>query len=84
MLAPASDAILSNGVFHMLSGPAEMPAPAPTFVNAAEENFVKPEFETIAIAGLSVTMFLNEPFHTQVQSCRCRPPVCSFDNLYMI
>ena len=57
--APAPDAMLSNGVFHTWCGPAEMPASAPTFGNAVGTT-----------AGLSVTMFLNEPFHTQVESCR--------------
>ena len=31
-------------------------------------------------AGLSVTMFLNEPFHTQVKSFRWRSSVCYFDS----
>ena len=66
--APAPDSMLSNGVFHTLSGPAEMPAPAPTFGNPAGENLDMPEVRTTA--GLSITMFLNELFHTQVKSCR--------------
>ena len=40
-----------------------MPAPAPTFGNAAGDDLDMPEIGTTA--GLSVTMFLNEPFHTQ-------------------
>ena len=41
-----------------------MPAPAPTFGNAAGEDLDMPEVGTTA--GLSVTMFLNETFHTRV------------------
>ena len=43
-----------------------MPAPAPTFGNAAGDDLDMPEVGTTA--GLSVTMFLHEPFHTQVKS----------------
>ena len=39
-----------------------MPAPAPTLGNAAGDDLDMPEVGTTA--GLSVTMFLNEPFHT--------------------
>ena len=42
-----------------------MPAPAPTFGNAAGDDLDLPEVWTTA--GLSVTMFLNKPFHTQVE-----------------
>ena len=48
-------------------GPAEMPAQAPTFGNAVRDDLDMPEVGT---AAFSVTMFLNEPFHTQVKSCR--------------
>ena len=41
-----------------------MPAPALTFGNAAGDDLDMPEAGTTT--GLSVTMFLNEPFHTQV------------------
>ena len=64
---PAPDVMLLNGVFHTYSGPAEMPAPAPTFGNAAGDDLDMPEVGTTA--GLSVTIFFNEPFHTQVKSC---------------
>ena len=82
VLAPAPDAMLSNGLFHTQSGPAEMPAPAQTFGNAAGDDLDMPEVGTTA--GLSVTMFLIEPFHTQVKSCRWRSPVCYFDCPYLI
>ena len=75
---PLPDAMLSNGVFHTLSGPAEMPAPAPTFGNAAGDDLDMPEVGTTA--GLSVIMFHNESFHMQVESCRLRSPVCYFDS----
>ena len=65
--APAPDAMLSNGVFHTYSGLAEMPAPALTFGNAAGDDLDMPEVGTTA--GLLVTMFLNETFHTQLKSC---------------
>ena len=42
-----------------------MPALAPTFGNAAGDDLDMPEVGTTA--GLLVTMFLNEPFHTQVR-----------------
>ena len=45
-----------------------MPAPAPTFGNAAGDDLDMPEVGTTA--GMSVTTFLNELFHTQVKSCR--------------
>ena len=73
---PVPDAMLSNGVFHTYSGSAEIPAAAPTFGNAAGDDLDMPEVGTTA--GLSVTMFLNEPFHTQVKSCRWQSPVCYF------
>ena len=55
-----------------------MPAPAPTIGNAARDDLDMPEVGTTA--GLSVTMFLHEPFHTQVKSCRWRSTVCYFDS----
>ena len=64
----APDSVLSNGVFQTLSSSAEMPAPAPTFGNAAGGGLDVPKVGTTA--GLSITMFLNELFHTQVKSCR--------------
>ena len=45
-----------------------MSMPAPTFGNAAGDDLDMPEVGTTA--GMSVTMFLNEPFHTQVKICR--------------
>ena len=59
-----------------------MPAPAPTFGKAAGDDLDMPEVGTTA--GLSVTMFLNEPFHTQVKSCWWRSPVCYFDSPYLV
>ena len=59
-----------------------MPASAPTFGNATGDDLDMPEVGTTA--GLSVTMFLIEPFHTQVKSCRWRSPVCYFGSPYMV
>ena len=76
------DAILLNGVVHMLSGPAKMLAPDPTIGNSAKENFEKPEVGITA--GLLVTMFHNESFHMHIRRCHCWSPVCSFDSPYLV
>ena len=60
-----------------------MPATAPTFGNAAGDDLDMPEVG--ATAGLSVTMFLNEPFHTQIKSCRCYfDSPCLFESVSLV